>query len=295
MGLSLWSFLGDTIRPWWEPLLCYLLVFIAVFPFSLKGRVEALGYRNAVFKKFFMRFIGCQMAAGGMIVLYTGFSLGWKIIPSAVVAQDFAGIFWHFLVIASFVELALMATVLLSLFDRSQDRLGEYLRLPKENILLLLVLVFVVYLFVRFLVEPLSLLLFRWAAEIFVSGHGKLEPIQSFIDVRGWIFQSMMAQVGFTGKALIVIWLGLVVPVVEESFFRGVFLSLLNKRFSISVSISIQALLFSLVHLDSLKFLYLFIIGLIAGILTKRYFSILPAVLLHCFINFSAIIVAISS
>lgn len=75
---------------------------------------------------------------------------------------------------------------------------------------------------------------------------------------------------------------------VEETFFRGVLQNYFSKKMHYSVAIVLQALLFAAIHLYSpmssnltLFVVLTFFLGLAWGILTRKYRSLLPAIVLH--------------
>jgi uncharacterized protein len=65
----------------------------------------------------------------------------------------------------------------------------------------------------------------------------------------------------------VIAWLAvpLVIPVVEEILFRGLFYGAFEKRWGIRGAILSSALVFACVHLQLVEFLYLFCIGVILG------------------------------
>ena len=82
----------------------------------------------------------------------------------------------------------------------------------------------------------------------------------------------------------------LLVPILEEVFFRGVVLRIfLNKNASIILSIIISSLLFALIHFNPLSINYITILtafsfGIIAGIVYIRY-GLLYAIIFHMLHN----------
>lgn len=75
---------------------------------------------------------------------------------------------------------------------------------------------------------------------------------------------------------------------IEESFFRGIGLHFLSKKSNFWVANLIQSFFFALIHINSpmttnpLTFVILtFFLGLLWGILTNKYKSLVPAIALH--------------
>lgn len=75
------------------------------------------------------------------------------------------------------------------------------------------------------------------------------------------------------------------VPVVEELVFRGMLLGGLSRHISFGWANALQSLLFASIHGDPPRFLVYTAVGWIAGWLTRRYGSLLPAIALHALNN----------
>lgn len=90
-------------------------------------------------------------------------------------------------------------------------------------------------------------------------------------------------------------WLAvpLVVPVIEEIFFRGLFYGAFEKRWGIRGAIVGSALVFACVHLQFIGFFYLFSMGLILGWARWRCGSLGLPIAIHGFNN-AAVLVALS-
>ena len=69
---------------------------------------------------------------------------------------------------------------------------------------------------------------------------------------------------------LLVVMAGVMAPLVEELFFRGLLLRLLLRTMGPVVAVVLQALVFAAVHLQPLQFPGLFVMGLVAGALAVR-------------------------
>lgn len=82
--------------------------------------------------------------------------------------------------------------------------------------------------------------------------------------------------------------MGLVVPVVEELVFRGLFLGGLSRHISFGWANVIQASLFALSHDDMPRFPFYLALGLLAGWLVKRTGALSPAIALHALNNLLA-------
>lgn len=81
----------------------------------------------------------------------------------------------------------------------------------------------------------------------------------------------------------------LLAPVGEEFVCRGLALKFARKSFGYFWIANIfQALMFGLIHMNWVQGIYAFVIGLVLGWLVERYDTLLPAMLLHCVVNFSS-------
>jgi hypothetical protein len=84
---------------------------------------------------------------------------------------------------------------------------------------------------------------------------------------------------------VLLLLVAVVVPIVEELFFRGMIYPLLRYRWGAGVAISVSAAIFAAFHFVPLLMPALFFVGLILGYLRERSGSVLPGVLLHAMQN----------
>ena len=89
--------------------------------------------------------------------------------------------------------------------------------------------------------------------------------------------------------ALRLLLIGVVPGICEELLFRGVLQRSLLKRFPPGKAILISATVFGLFHLSPARFVSSAFIGLLLGLLSYRYQSLWPAILVHSLNNCSAI------
>lgn len=87
----------------------------------------------------------------------------------------------------------------------------------------------------------------------------------------------------------------MIVPIVEEILFRGIIYKALKKDFSVALAISIQAVLFGLLHFYPAQIMYSILLGAILGYITYRTQSIYPAIIIHMINNALFIIVTRTS
>lgn len=99
-----------------------------------------------------------------------------------------------------------------------------------------------------------------------------------------------MAEVAGLGTNIFVILASvLLAPLGEEFICRGLALKYGEKCFGhFWIANILQALLFGFMHMNWVQGIYAFAIGLVAGWLTEKHGSILPAVILHCIVNLSS-------
>lgn len=82
-----------------------------------------------------------------------------------------------------------------------------------------------------------------------------------------------------------------IVPVVEEALFRGYLLRvMLRSNYSPLISILVTALLFTLSHLTYTQAPGIFIAGLVLGYTAYKFYSIIPAILIHSLYNIMVLI-----
>lgn len=79
--------------------------------------------------------------------------------------------------------------------------------------------------------------------------------------------------------------IAIVGPIVEEVLFRGVLYPYLRARMRILVAVALTAALFSVVHVFPVLLLPLFVAGVALTLVTERYDSIIPAIVLHGVFN----------
>lgn len=86
------------------------------------------------------------------------------------------------------------------------------------------------------------------------------------------------------GTAIMLIYRCIIAPVTEEFFFRGMLLktfSKANQRFGVFAT----AVFFGLAHSNIPQFILAFIIGIFLAHITQKHNSIIPAIVVHIFVN----------
>lgn len=87
------------------------------------------------------------------------------------------------------------------------------------------------------------------------------------------------------GMIIMAILVGLIVPFVEELFFRGIIYSWLRNRFNIGVGILISSAIFGLVHVDLAVAGTAFVLGIILGLVFEYSKSLWASVIIHSINN----------
>jgi membrane protease YdiL (CAAX protease family) len=87
------------------------------------------------------------------------------------------------------------------------------------------------------------------------------------------------------GMIIMAILVGLIIPFVEELFFRGIIYSWLRNRFNIGVGILISSAIFGLVHVDLAVAGTAFVLGIILGLVFEYSKSLWASVIIHSINN----------
>lgn len=77
----------------------------------------------------------------------------------------------------------------------------------------------------------------------------------------------------------------IIIPIVEELFFRGIIQSKLQKKYLPFVSILIASFIFALCHWSLTRFIRIFLTGLLLGEIFQKYKSIYLSIFSHIIIN----------
>jgi hypothetical protein len=85
--------------------------------------------------------------------------------------------------------------------------------------------------------------------------------------------------------ALMFVLVGLLIPIMEEIFFRGACFSWIQRRHGNRVAIVLSALIFGCIHVDIPIAVGTFLMGLACGWLRVRTGSLVPAICIHALNN----------
>jgi membrane protease YdiL (CAAX protease family) len=89
---------------------------------------------------------------------------------------------------------------------------------------------------------------------------------------------------GLPDVSMLLVALGVIAPVAEEVFFRGVLYAGLRKRLPVVPAVVLSSAVFAAAHMDSMRLLA-FVLGVVAALLIEFTGSLVPAVLAHMGVN----------
>lgn len=124
--------------------------------------------------------------------------------------------------------------------------------------------------------------MFLWAVSIYTAT-GVEEIFERFHATSDVLNDSGLGKTA-VGGVIMVIYSCIIAPVTEELFYRGMLLRVLskaNQRFAIITT----ALFFGLGHANLPQFILAFLVGVFLGHITMKHGSIIPAVIVHMFVN----------
>lgn len=84
--------------------------------------------------------------------------------------------------------------------------------------------------------------------------------------------------------------IGIMVPIAEETMYRGVIQTYLVKRWGAVVGILLTSFWFALIHIDVALFVPLFVIGVGLGVIRHQFQSLWGAILLHSLNNLTSVL-----
>ncbi len=111
-------------------------------------------------------------------------------------------------------------------------------------------------------------------------------PVPDFIKELMKLFQ----QKGY----LTYILLGVIAPLTEEYFFRGLVINGFRENYSKTTTIIVSALIFSLMHLNPYQLFSAFIGGLLLAWIFLKTNSLVPCIIIHSFMNLIYYIIGIT-
>lgn len=107
-------------------------------------------------------------------------------------------------------------------------------------------------------------------------------------------YNELMKQFDIGNSMQSLIYVAILGPIVEELLMRGLVLNQMKKAMPFIAANIVQAFLFALLHGNLVQGSYAFVIGLLFGLLYRKYNTILSTILLHIMFNFSGYIINIA-
>lgn len=95
---------------------------------------------------------------------------------------------------------------------------------------------------------------------------------------------------GAAGIVLLVVIVGIMAPIVEEIFYRGMLQRSLERRMGVTPGLLVASLIFGLVHFEPLLLPGLAVAGLIFGLLAQRAGRLGPAIVAHMAFNMTTVV-----
>ncbi|HEY9062510.1 MAG TPA: type II CAAX endopeptidase family protein [Pseudobacteroides sp.] len=91
---------------------------------------------------------------------------------------------------------------------------------------------------------------------------------------------------------IVIIVMGIVTPIFEEFFFRGIIYNELRKNLPVVVALIIQAVIFAAFHGNIIQAIYTIILGVLLALIYNWYKSILSPIIFHLGFNISGIVLS---
>lgn len=123
--------------------------------------------------------------------------------------------------------------------------------------------------------------LFVWVLAIYGT-----TSINNIFERYGYTTVQDYSEVGKTtlGTVIMFMYTCIIAPITEEIFFRGMLLKVFskaNQRFAIFAT----ALFFGMAHGNIPQFILAYVLGLMLAVITMKHTSIIPAIVVHMFVN----------
>ncbi len=213
-------------------------------------------------------FFSCQLAVTSAYMSAVMYDMGITVLDDAAYNAVLAQTNSNFVTVNLVSNLIALLTVCLMQTVRRRPLTGElgtksmnYFRLP-------------------------SLAIFGIAFNVFISSLIDMLPIPSTLTDA--LNEQYSYAYGGPSLALEIVSIAVVVPIVEEIFFRGLILSRLRGKMGAVAAVLISAVLFGLVHGTVIAVAYSFVLGLILAAVTLIYDSTLPAIACHIGFNLTS-------
>lgn len=281
------------LRPWPYRLLV-LAVFVVTLALLRQRTVATGGGASFTTKRFGAALLGGQILALLATTLFVSWTLGWTLSPGPELLEGWIDAPWRFYSEAPFYELGLLLSVFVLVDSRSATWASIGVRRPNLRAPLLIAAVAACFFILHFAVNPLSMSASRWVANALgrhsMGAAEVIDPIQLGLSLT----IEAIRGAGLWACLLVVLWMGVLVPIIEELFFRGIAFKALLGSLPVWIALLGQALLFAVMHFEMGRLIYLLAFGLTLGLLVRRTSSLLPAVLLHVVVNATSLTMAMA-
>ncbi|WP_267225606.1 CPBP family intramembrane glutamic endopeptidase [Dyella silvae] len=291
--LPSWIIWSAMLRPWPYRFLI-VSVFVVVVTLA-RPRSVADGAATAFpANRLGVALLGGQALALLATALFVAWTLGWTLSPRPELLEGWIDAPWRFYTEALCYELGLLVSVYVLIKSGAATWAFIGLRRPEVPFLLLIAAITACYCGLHFVIKPLSISVDQWIVEASLH-HPKVVGLGSDSSQFGLsILFEALHDAGAWSALLFVLIAGVLTPVIEELFFRGIVFKALLDSVPTWAALIGQALLFAAMHLEMGRLIYLFIFGLTLGFLVRWTSSLLPAVLLHVVVNVVALAAVIS-
>ncbi len=121
---------------------------------------------------------------------------------------------------------------------------------------------------------------------LFVNGFLWLLPLGELFPKYGQVIGNIINRPFFITLLLA----GIITPIMEEIFYRGILLGKLRQGFGIGVAVCIQALFFGIGHMNLVQGVYALIMGVLFGYVVIWTGSLYSSIVLHMVINTTSIL-----
>lgn len=139
-------------------------------------------------------------------------------------------------------------------------------------------------------------ILFRFISGIYISIGTKvfdvsIDDIANVSKILLASRQDIEAVISTFGKMSCILLLGVMVPIYEEIYFRGVILDSCQRHINFNAANIFQSFLFAAIHGSLFMFPLFFLFGLLAGIVRKKSGGLLPGIVFHIVNNVTVLLV----
>lgn len=226
---------------------------------------------NAVFSviALIVLFFMVQMIGGFILGLYCAIQLGGNVSPEMVTEFIMSNV--NILVMISYSLLIFITWLLLVI---RKVRFKEYISFKNVDIKHLPLL-------------ACFALALQSVSMIFLRILNNIYPIESS-------YNEMFNSIQSGGLLMTIISIGLMAPIAEEIFFRGVVFKKLKNHMNLKVAILIQAFLFAAIHMNAAQFGPTFLLGCVAAYMYEKSHNIMIPIAYHILFNLYAVFAAYS-